>query len=117
MRDSSVIQLLSDVRQRILNETESLPDAKRRTVPHGFKNHIQLADGTPFDDNGRPDFSVFRNGVQNSRVVPFFFRYRHQTFNIFELASHHAFFSVLSGGDARRVRISSYQFEWLERMF
>lgn len=45
------------------------------------------------------------------------FDYRIELFNIFELAVHHALFSVLSGGDARQVRISPYQFELLERMF
>jgi len=45
------------------------------------------------------------------------FDYRIELFNIFELAFHHALFSVLSGGDVRRVRISPYQFEQLERMF
>lgn len=45
------------------------------------------------------------------------FDYRIELFNIFELAFHHALFSVLSGGDARQIRISPYQFEQLERMF
>jgi hypothetical protein len=45
------------------------------------------------------------------------FDYRIELFNIFELAFHHALFSVLSGGDARRILISPYQYEVLERMF
>ena len=45
------------------------------------------------------------------------FDYRIELFNIFELVFHHALFSVLSVGDARRIRISPVQFEKLERMF
>ena len=45
------------------------------------------------------------------------FDYRIELFNIFELALHHALFSVLSGRDAGRITVSPYQFEQLERMF
>ncbi|ALS28108.1 hypothetical protein IJ21_27120 [Paenibacillus sp. 32O-W] len=45
------------------------------------------------------------------------FDYRIELFNIFELVFHHALFSILSGGGANQVRISSYQFEQLKRMF
>lgn len=45
------------------------------------------------------------------------FDYRLELFNIFELVLHHALFSVLSGGDPRRILISPVQYEQLERMF
>jgi hypothetical protein len=45
------------------------------------------------------------------------FDYRIELFNIFELALHHALFSVLSGGDPRQILISPAQYGQLERLF
>ncbi|GIP35362.1 DUF6179 domain-containing protein [Paenibacillus sp. J2TS4] len=44
------------------------------------------------------------------------FDYRIELFNIFELMFNNAVFSVMSGGSARQVTISAYQFEQLNRM-
>nr|WP_067932872.1 DUF6179 domain-containing protein [Alicyclobacillus kakegawensis] len=44
------------------------------------------------------------------------FDYRIELFNIFELSLHNSLFSILSGGDADQVQISTHQFERLERM-
>lgn len=45
------------------------------------------------------------------------FDYRIELFNIYELMLNNAIFSALSGGEANQVKISSYQFEQLERAF
>jgi hypothetical protein len=45
------------------------------------------------------------------------FDYRIELFNIFELVFHHALFSVLSGGDVRRILISPVQYARLEHLF
>lgn len=42
--------------------------------------------------------------------------YRIELFNIFALMVNNAFFSLLSGGDPRNVRISENQYDWLNRM-
>ncbi len=45
------------------------------------------------------------------------FDYRIELFNIYELMLNNAIFSALSGGEINQVKISSYQFEQLERTF
>lgn len=45
------------------------------------------------------------------------FDYRIELFNIFQLMLNNAIFSVLSGGNANEVRISTYQYKKLARLF